>query len=77
MKIKIIEFFSVETDLARLSLVYISILSGICYGLLIFIINNAANLVFQDIALEIPLAAVYATLCVVFYFCQHYSISPV
>ncbi|KPA17640.1 peptide ABC transporter [Candidatus Magnetomorum sp. HK-1] len=67
MKIKMIDFFAMEITSLRLSIIYTTILSGCCYGVLIFIINNAANIVFQDISVELYMIGLYTVICIVFY----------
>ncbi|KPA19014.1 ABC transporter ATP-binding protein [Candidatus Magnetomorum sp. HK-1] len=75
MKIKMIDFFAMETTRLRLSIIYTTILSGCCYGFLIFIINNAANVIFQDISVELHLICFYVVVCIIFYISQNYSLS--
>ncbi|ETR70113.1 MAG: ATP-binding cassette transporter [Candidatus Magnetoglobus multicellularis str. Araruama] len=74
MKIKMIDFFAMEINSLRLSIIYTTILSGCCYGILIFIINNAANIVFQDISVELYMIGIYAVICIVFYVSHNYAL---
>jgi len=74
MKIKMIDFFAMEINSLRLAIIYTTILSGCCYGILIFIINNAANIVFQDISVELYMIGIYAVICIVFYVSHNYAL---
>jgi putative ATP-binding cassette transporter len=74
MKIKMIDFFAMEITSLRLSIIYTTILSGCCYGVLIFIINNAANIVFKDISVELYMIGLYASICIVFYACHKFAL---
>jgi putative ATP-binding cassette transporter len=74
MNIKMIDFFAMEISSLRLSIIYTTILSGCCYGILIFIINNAANFVFQDISVELYMIGLYAVICVVFYVSHKFAL---
>ena len=69
-----IDFFAMEISSLRLSIIYTTILSGCCYGILIFIINNAANFVFQDISVELYMIGMYAVICIIFYVSHNYAL---
>jgi putative ATP-binding cassette transporter len=69
-----IDFFAMEINSLRLSIIYTTILSGCCYGILIFIINNAATIVFQDISVELYMIGIYAVICIVFYVSHNYAL---
>jgi putative ATP-binding cassette transporter len=74
MNINVLDFFSAETNAFNLSVICIAILSGCCDGLLIFIINHAANILFMDASAEIVMIVIYVLLCIAFYVTQRYTI---
>jgi len=67
MKIKLIEFFSQETDAPKKLIVFMSVVSGLAYGLLIYVINESAAAAstpnkaaeFRNLLLFISVAAIF------------------
>ncbi len=67
MKIKLIEFFSNDSSVSKTTIVFLTVLSGLFAGLLIFVINNTAVIVYRNVSGEFPYVFLFIIVASILY----------
>jgi putative ATP-binding cassette transporter len=67
MKIKLVQFFSSESTVSKQSIVLLIIISGLFAGLFLFVINNAAYAIYNNIHNEFPYMLQFSIVVTIMY----------
>jgi len=67
MKIKLVQFFSSESTVSKQSIVLLIIISGLFAGLFLFVINNAAYAIYNNIHNEFPYMLQFSIVVAIMY----------